>query len=211
MSGLLLKDIFILKAGWKTYAFLMACYVVLSFTGNPTAYFFLLAVILMMCPVSSFTSDELARWEGFAAVLPGGRRAVVRAKYQLLLVLSGGFFLLFCLLNLAVALFKEDALPFWTLAVASFACCGVCLLINCVFYPLLFKYGSQKSRLILAAVFGTVFAVFAMAFLVLGTAGLDRLLEMPPVWLLAGAVVLLAASLGASYRLSCRIYEKREF
>lgn len=211
MSGLLKKDLFVLKGGWKTYAFLTVCYVVLSFTGNPTAYFFLLAVILMICPVSSFTGDELARWEGFAVVLPGGRKAVVRAKYQLLLVLSGGFFLMFCLLNLGVALFKEDTLSFWTLAVMTFACCGACLLINCVFYPLLFKFGSQKSRLILAGVFGTVFAVFALVFLALGTAGLDRVLELSPVWLLTGAVVLLTAALGVSYRLSCRIYEKREF
>lgn len=216
MSGLLWKDLLIWKAGWKTYAFLMALYGVLAVMGTPTSFSFFLAVVLMICPVSSFASDELARWDGFAAVLPGGRRAVVRAKYQFLLLIYGGVFLVSCVINGVIALVQRgDSVGFLALVAAAAACCGVCLLINCVFYPLLFKFGSQKSRLMLAAVFGLLFAVIGLGYLVLGQAGLSLVTEQlpgfAPVWLLLGVVVLLCAAFAVSYRISCRIYEKKEF
>lgn len=216
MSGLLWKEILIWKAGWKTYAFLMALYAVLAVMGNPTSFSFFLAVVLMICPVSSFASDELARWDGFAAVLPGGRRAVVRAKYQFLLVIYGCVFLVSCVINGVIALAQRgDSIGFLPLVVSAAACCGACLLINCVFYPLLFKYGSQKSRLMLAVVFGLLFAVLALGYLVLGQAGLSliagKLTGLTPVWLILGIVVFLCAAFAASYGVSCRIYGKKEF
>lgn len=216
MSGLLWKDILILKAGWKTYAFLMALYGVLAVMGNPTSFSFFLAVVLMICPVSSFSSDELARWDGFAAVLPGGHRAVVRAKYQLLLLIYGCVFLVSCVINAVIVLVKQgDPIGFLPLVVAAAACCGGCLLINCMFYPLLFRYGSQKSRLLLAVACGLLFAAFALVYLVLGQAGLSlitgQLTGLAPVWLILGTAAFLCAALAVSYGVSCRIYGKKEF
>ena len=122
MNGLLLKDLLILKANWKTYAFLVAFYAAFAFGGNPTFFSTMLAVILMICPMTSFSADELARWDQYAAALPGGRRAVVRAKYQLLFLILGGAFVLSCAVNLLVSLFGRGESTFGELALAALAC-----------------------------------------------------------------------------------------
>ncbi|MGM9606654.1 MAG: ATP-binding cassette domain-containing protein [Oscillospiraceae bacterium] len=160
-------------------------------------------------------SSGLARWDAFAAALPGGKRAVVKAKYQFLFLAFGGAFVLSCLVNLVISFaVREENGTFPELVAAALACTAVCLLIDCIFYPLLFRYGSQKSRIVLAAVFGAVFAVFAVAALLFSFSGgtpLDLLTGASPFAVAAGAVVLLAAAVVISYRVSCRIYDKKEF
>lgn len=215
MSGLLLKELMILKKGWKPYAFLIAFYAVFSFTGNPTFFSGMMALILLMIPLSSFSADELARWDAFAAALPGGRRAVVRAKYQFLFLAFGGAFVLSCLVNLVISFaVREENGTFPELVAAALACTAVCLLIDCIFFPLLFKYGSQKSRILLAVLFAAVFAVFGMGAVIFsfsGSSPLDLLTGASPFAVGAGAVVLLAAAVVISYRVSSRIYDKKEF
>lgn len=211
MNGLLLKDLLILKANWKTYAFLVAFYAAFAFGGNPTFFSTMLAVILMICPMTSFSADELARWDQYAAALPGGRRAVVRAKYQLLFLILGGAFVLSCAVNLLVSLFGRGESTFGELALAALACAAVGLLLNSVLYPLLFKYGSQKSRIVLAAVVAAAFGVGALILAFSGRAPADLLAGVSPFAAAAGAVVLLAAAVLISYRVSCRIYGKKEF
>ncbi|MGN0968379.1 MAG: ABC-2 transporter permease [Oscillospiraceae bacterium] len=215
MNGLLLKELLILKRGWKPYAFLIAFYTVFSFMDDPTFFSGMMALILLMLPMSSFSADELARWDGFAAALPGGRRAVVRAKYQFLFLAFGGAFVLSCLINLVISFaVREENGTFPELVVAALACTAVCLLIDCIFYPLLFRYGSQKSRILLAVVFAAVFAVFGMGAVIFsfnGGSPLDLLTGVSPFAAAAGAVVLIAAAVVISYRVSCRIYEKKEF
>ena len=215
MNGLLLKELLILKKGWKPYAFLIAFYAVFSFTGNPTFFSGMMALILLMIPLSSFAADELARGDAFAAALPGGRRAVVRAKYQFLFLASGGAFVLSCLVNLAISLaVREESGTFPELVIAALACTAVCLLINCIFYPLIFKYGSQKSRIMLAALFAAVFAVFGMGAVIFSCSGrtpLDLLTGVSPFAAAVGTVVLIAAAVVISYRFSCRIYDRKEF
>ena len=43
-------------------------------------------VIVMVLPISSFSYDEAAKWDRYAAVLPVGRTAVVKARYLFLLL-----------------------------------------------------------------------------------------------------------------------------
>lgn len=215
MSGLLLKELMIFKKGWKPYAFLVVFYAVFSLMGNPTFFSGMMALILLMIPMSSFSADELARWDAFAAALPGGRRAVVKAKYQFLFLALGGAFAVSCLVNLLISLVVREANgTFPELVIAALACTAVCLLIDCIFCPLLFRYGSQKSRVMLAVLFAAVFAVFGMGTVIFSFSGrtpLDLFQGISPVAAAAAAIVLLAAAVVISYRVSCRIYEKKEF
>lgn len=212
MNGLLLKDLLILKTNWKTYTFLAVFYAAFAFVGNPSFFSAMLTVILMICPLSSFSTDELARWDKFAAALPGGRRAVVRAKYQFLFLVLGGAFVLSCAVNLLVSLFGrgEDS-TFLELMLAALACAAVGLLLNSVLYPFLFKYGSQKSRIMLGIVVAVAFGMGVFILAVSGRTATDLLTGISPLAAAAGAVVLLAAAVVISYRVSRRIYDKKEF
>lgn len=219
MSGLLRKDLLIFKNGWKMYALLIVFFAVFSFAGNPTYFSSMMVLILMMQPLSSFSSDELARWDSFAATLPGGRCAIVKSKYQLLFLVIGAAFVLACLVDLLVIFFdRAEGMSCLELVIVSLTCVVTGLLLNLILYPFLFKFGSQKARLILGLIFGIVFAGAAMGMVVLSLSGstvadviAEMALHVSPALIAAAAVVLVVLVLIISYRSSCRIYEKKEF
>lgn len=219
MSGLLLKELQIMKGTWKTYLFLLLFYAVFSFVGNPTFFASMVAVILMMLPLSSVAADEQARWDIYAATLPNGRRAVVRAKYQFSFLTLGAAFVLSCLVSfLVVVLGRASGNEYLDFVVTSLVSVAVGLLANLILYPLLFKYGSQKARIVMGLVFGIVIAAVAIGIVFLSFSNstfFDVVLVASPVFsptiLVAAAVALLAIATVVSYGISQRIYGKKEF
>lgn len=219
MSGLLLKELLIMKGTWKTYLFLIVFYAIFSFIGNPMFFASMVVVILMMLPLSSVAADEQARWDVYAAALPNGRRAVVRAKYQFSFLTLGAAFLISCLVSLLVVLLgRANGNEYLDFVFTSLASVAVGLFADMIIYPLLFKFGSQKARILMGLVFGILVAAFAIGilFLSFGNSTFSDVLlftssALSPVILLAAAIVLLLLVAIISYRISCRIYEKKEF
>ena len=214
MNGLLLKDIYLLKTYGKTYFLLLAFYAVVGFINGATFFSILISVTLLILPLNTFAFDEQARWDKFAAALPGGRRAVVRAKYRFLFLVLAGLFVLSLALNLlmvAAGRAADTGLGALLLTVVSTLLVGA--LINLILFPLLFKFGTQKSRLILALIMGATFALIGIGIGVLRTDAQwpPRLSTPTPVLIVAAAAVLTAAVALISYRISCRVYDKKEF
>lgn len=214
MNGLLKKDLLVLKGNGKAYAFLLLFYVVFSFFSSSTFFSSMVMIFLVILPLSSFSTDELARWDKFAAALPGGRRAVVRSKYQFLFLVLVGMLVLSGVINFFIFLLDREGGSFFAMMLTSLVCAGVGLLINCLFYPFLFKYGAQKGRIFLVFAAGIIGAVFAVSvFLWIRSKGTLRriLFELSPVIIAVAAVVLLAAAVVISYLVSRRIYDNKEF
>lgn len=214
MNGLLRKELLLLKSSGKTYIFLILFYAVFSLFSNSTMFSALATLILVLLPLTSFSLDELARWDKFAAALPGGRQAVVKSKYQLLFLTLAGALALSVLVGVLVHFFGRDqstTLP--ELVVTALICAVMGLLINCLLYPFLFKYGAQKARFYLALGIGIAMALIAVAMFLLkfNNAPLELLQEFPLAAMAAAAVVVLAAAVVISYRVSRRIYDKKEF
>lgn len=214
MNGLLRKELLLLKSSGKTYIFLILFYAVFSLFSNSTMFSTLATLILLLLPLTSFSLDELARWDKFAAALPGGRRAVVKSKYQLLFLTLAGALILSVLVGVLVYFFGRDqstTLP--ELVVTALICVVMGLLINCLLYPFLFKYGAQKARLYLALGIGIAMALIAVVIFLfrLNNAPLEMLQELPLAAIAAALIVLLAAAVVISYRISCRIYDNKEF
>ena len=215
MKGLMLKEFLITRSYLKTYVVVLAVYMLISFTGNASMFASMVSVVLMVLPMSAFALDEVAKWDKFAAALPGGRRKMVCSKYQSLLALSVGSLILACAASLLVSVFGRDqssGLP--ELMLTSVSCVAACLLLNCILFPFLFKYGAQKGRVILIAVIAVFFALLAMGFVLLKFnkgSFLSPLSQLSPVTIGGIGVAVLAAALAVSYSLSCRIYEKKEF
>ena len=214
MNGLLRKELLLLKSSGKTYIFLILFYAVFSLFSNSTMFSTLATLILLLLPLTSYSLDELARWDKFAAALPGGRRAVVKSKYQLLFLTLAGALILSVLVGVLVYFFGRDqstTLP--ELVVTALICAVMGLLINCLLYPFLFKYGAQKARLYLALGIGIAMALIAVVIFLfrLNNAPLEMLQELPLAAIAAALIVLLAAAVVISYRISCRIYDNKEF
>lgn len=208
MTGLLLKDLYVLRKTAKIYLAMMVFYMVLTLAGafDNSMVIGFVCLFCMMLPVSSFAYDEAARWDKYAAAFPAGRRGIVAAKY--LLVLCSGVLglALTAVLSLPLQILQRGDLGEMLLTGAI--CVSVGLLMNSILLPMLFKLGAERGRVLMMSVYGGLFllVVLGAKFLV----NSERFTP-PPIGLVAAGLVLIAAlAVTISYRLSLNIFEKKE-
>ena len=158
MFGFVCKDFFVGRKNTLYYFGFLVIYGVLSVAGVfPYSILAgMVALVGLMLPMSSFAYDDQARWEKFAAATPAGRRGVVQGKYLFtLLVTLAASVLSGALLTALYLLGKTDAEVWWEPLAVSAAICLVGLLLDSVILPVIFKFGSEKSRVISMIIFVT--------------------------------------------------------
>ena len=107
MTGLMMKDALVMRKTLRLYALFLLFYSGLAVLGvfPMSMALAMVEVIVMVLPISSFSYDEAAKWDRYAAVLPVGRTAVVKARYLfLLLVLLAVWLVRLCYLPSLAAL-----------------------------------------------------------------------------------------------------------
>lgn len=216
MTGLVLKDILVMRKTLKTYILFLIIYTLLAVMGifDVSIITSMTQVIIMLLPITAFSYDEQAEWDRYAMVLPLGRHCVVGARYlfALLMVLGAAAFGLAVCVFLAILNSGSLAESLATILVSL----GVGLWITDIILPLNYKLGPERARPYLYAV------VFLPIILLLGSAKLglfhgmdlsflDRMSQ--PSVLAVFALVPLAAllAMAVSYLISCRILDVKEF
>lgn len=210
MKGLLMKDLLVLRGNARnTLLFLLVYCIIFGIISQDANMVSGIAIIMLTTlSISTFSYDNLARWEGYALCLPVTRQQMVQAKYLLSLLFAAAGAVLSLLLGLGISAFGDQGpLPMdeivgtpVALLVASFI--GISVLL-----PLIYKFGIEKSKVIFVAIVGVPTLVGYL---------LSKLeVQLPPIenpqrllWLLP--VIILVLLIG-SYCLSCRIFSKKEF
>ena len=157
MMGLVRKDFYLAGVLAKSYLFILAVFVILSLTGVYDGTFLasFLSLMCIMLPVNVFSYDEQAKWDKYAAALPGGRRGVVMARYLFTTLVCVGSMVFSILLHLAAGLASgAQAQERMDLLLSGLIPAAYGCLMNAVLLPLLFKFGSQKGRLYLLLALG---------------------------------------------------------
>ena len=214
MMGLLYKDLMVQRKQLGYYLVIMVVYAVMVANGALTVGILggLVVLVGMMMPMTSFSYDDLARWDKYAAATPAGRRGIVTSKYLFALVST--------LLAAVPAFALQSALVLLGLAEGSvaeqglilLACAGIGLFINAVMLPIFIKFGAEKSRLVAIV----LFVVFFGGTMLLGTLT-DRgiALPVPPAWLLRALpvllVLLLIGAVAISYCIARAICDRKEY
>lgn len=207
MTGMLLKDFYLSRSMSKTYLLLIALFFGLTVAGVYASGMFsaLFAMLLVMIPINTFAYDEQASWDKYAVATPSGRRGVVGSKYLFTLLMAAGCLVVSLPMNLLIFLLGRNISgDFFQSWLISIGCIGAGVLMNAVTMPLVFQFGSQKSRVGLIIVVATVTAgAVAMAAIAdESPISLNSLAFLLPV----GAVLLFVAS----YFITLRIFEKKE-
>jgi len=213
MRGLVLKDILVLRKGLRTYAIFLLFYLILSLIGafHLSMCVAMGQVILMMLPISAFSYDEMAKWNLYAAALPGGRRALVKGRYHFTLLIS----ILVSVYNLFLSVL------FSILGKASMEECLLTVLVSLLLglvmvsfmIPINFKLGPERARPYLYLVLGIPCLLVFLLYKI-GGSRLSQIPEPTSAQLIAIACVFLAVAfcgLYLSYFISCRIMEHKEF
>ena len=205
MSGLLRKDLYVAD---KSARLLLVLALVFSMVPQLGAFGSTYAVMLaFMLPMNSIAYDERCKWDRYAAMLPYRPEQIVWSKY----ILSYTFTLLAeCIIALGAAMrsqlsssfdLREELQTGLLLVVAM-------LFVTALGLPALYRFGSEKGRLVIILVMGAGIGV---------ALGIMNILEkipgrpkMPFPALILLAVLLAAAVTFVSFRLSVRFYRKRQ-
>jgi hypothetical protein len=210
MKGLLLKDFYELKNQFGLIIPLIGLYaIVTSFLDGHMAFsasYILVALITMllaMLPTSSFAFDEWSGWDMYGLTINVTRKQIVDAKYVLILITAGVIFLA----DFAVfLLYGED---FWFSMMLSFLFAALTLPINGIMTPAIFKWGSEKGRMILMAMVVIPMLLTPLIPEDLNLTNWNPSLEFL-IWCFIGMIFLFFGVIIISYFVSLHVYRKRD-
>lgn len=215
MKGLLIKDFYLMKTTVRTYLALLVVFAVLSAVGvyGISMLNTVLMILLIMIPVNAFAYDEQAGWNKYAASTPMGRRGMVNGRYvYVLCIIFAGMVLAAALQVLLFFLGFGEGESLGSMIFSAAASVGAAGgLMNAILLPLIYKFGVQKSRLMLMIIMAlTVGIVIGL------TAGLDNITELEAlgehtVQLMGAGALLGLLSLVPSALISQSVCRKKDF
>ena len=206
MKGLLLKDIYQMWKYYKIYYILAIIMEAASIWANGNLFLAVYPMVLMcMVPSNMQTVDESGKWELYCGTLPCTRKQVVTGKY-----LIGPMIAFPVLVLVAVCQCLQMGLvgsfSWGSLRDVLLVCLTVILLMPAVSLPLMFKFGTTKSRMVQFVVLGLFIAIVTVWTLMMNQdAPYLPVFNKGPVTVLVMGVVYFL-----SWGLSVRFYEKRD-
>ncbi|MGO5022810.1 ABC-2 transporter permease [Lawsonibacter sp. LCP25S3_G6] len=217
MIGLVLKDMLVMRKTIRTYAMFLAFYLVMTLLKLFTISFTtaILQLIVMLLPMSAFSFDEMAKWDRYALTFPLGRRALVTGRYLFALIMTvcaGLCGLVSCVL---VSIFDNQDMILENMMTVM-VCLSLGLLYADILLPLCYKLGPERARpyfyLVIFAPIVLLFGAYQLG--VFGAGSLSFLSSVPdPMVVKLSFFLPIIPLLGmwASYLISCRIMEQKEF
>ncbi|WP_019242166.1 MULTISPECIES: ABC-2 transporter permease [Bacillus] len=206
MTGLLIKDILNLRKYAMTMLIFIVFYSALSFTMDDPGFISgAIVLFFTMISITSFSYDNLAKWDNYALSLPITRKEMVLSKYILAMLLAiGGT--LFSIVAGGLIVFIKDITSFKEQLVISYCLFVIATLFISALLPLIYKYGVEKARIMIVVVIGLpsilLFALSKIGVLMPTDEQFMLLLKLSPIFLV---IVLFV-----SYFISLEIYKKKE-
>ncbi len=217
MTGLILKDLLILRKTLRSYLFMLIVYAGIAFTGVWSADIVgvLLVVMVVMLPMNVFAYDKQAKWDTYGLALPVGRTKTVAARYLCVLLL--------CLLSvgltaiLGVMLYAAGRVEEPVEFLVSCSVMGLMsVLVNAIMLPFLYKFGPERARMMFFGIMGGILLLVVAALFPLGGLEWLKSLELAePTPAQAAAIPAIAAVAGlallaVSFLLSRHFYGAKD-
>lgn len=217
MKGLVLKDIINLNRNWKIYVATLGFLAVFAIIMKDPSYFTtMVTLVFAMLIMTSYSYDEIARWDSYALTLPVTKSNIVQAKYLMMLLTT---FMGFTIGSTAQIIYNIVYKAEDILAGMQFCTIGTALII--LFYsitmPIITKLGMEKAKYIFMVVYAMIFLIGYFGFKIYkdDNSKLPKFLIkamklfVEYIYIIIPVVVL--AALWISYRISIRVYRKKEF
>ena len=204
MKGLLIKDFLSIRRQAKVYLFIGVLWVGMSVVNKDTAFFQgFIVLICSMMPITALAYDERAHFEKYALTMPLSRKDLVVSKYLFGVICTGGAILIGVAFELLLSLFSHSRVS-PTMGLTLSTLFGVGLLFISFTMPIMFKFGTEKGRIIYMAL--AVLAVLLPTLLKKGSIASSAIDVRMFYFLPAAALILLYLSA----QLSVFLYRRRE-
>ena len=200
MKAVILSDLMVIRSQAKSVLLVLVVWLAITvYNGNGIFFSALSVVYAMMLPLTCIAAYEKQRFDRYLLTAPVGRAAAAMGHYV---------FSMICALCLAVIGFAASVALGMDALEAVYSC-SACFCIGIVMVsvllPVIYKFGTEKARLTMMA----VFVLFLLAFgLLLGALDVD-MDSIGDALILLPVVTLIV--LAASAAVSVGIYRRREF
>lgn len=208
MLGLIVKDFLISKRYTRTILLLLAFYAVFGFLQKDGGAFllFMTPLFFTMMTITAFAYDNAAKWDAYALSMPVLRSDIVFSKYASALIFSVSGSVLSFILTAIISLIKGEAFS-QEIITGALCALGAALLLISLLLPLIYKFGVEKARLMMIAVF-VLPSVLGMAIVQSGfKPEIDE--NMAKTMIVLSPILVMAVFAG-SYFISNAIFSKKE-
>lgn len=215
MKGLLLMDFKFLKRQRKFLLIVGLLVFVFLFNKDMSSFGVSYATMLFgIFAINSIYYDEANNGNAFLFTLPFSRKEYVFSKYLFGMIIGGGAWILSNLIGIGYLSMANTGINIAEWFAINVVYLILLLVMLSFMFPIQFKFGMEKSRLVMIILFVLVFMLINFFA---GEDQVDRLNEgmvflerINPAVLFGGALVAVLAFTGISFVISVGIIEKKQ-
>lgn len=215
MKGLLLMDFKFLKRQRKFLLIVGLLVFVFLFNKDMSSFGVSYATMLFgIFAINSIYYDEANNGNAFLFTLPFSKKEYVFSKYLFGMIMGGGAWLLSSLIGIGYLSMANTGINIAEWFAINAVSLILLLVMLSFMFPIQFKFGMEKSRLVMIILFVLVFMLINFFA---GEDQVDRLNEgmvflerINPAVLFGGALVAVLAFTGISFVISVGIIEKKQ-
>lgn len=210
MKSLVLKDYYNMKHNSRSLIITLVFFAIMFIPTMGLEIFTVMCCV--MCStmiISTCSCDEYCKWNRYAVIMPVSRDDIITAKFIVLVVFSVFGALLGLLVNIGASLIMDHRLPDVEAFMVAIVGLATALFLGGTCIPLLYKYGVEKSRILLLAVVAIPILLFIVLGKIVGQQFSDLpestvmiILGMTPVFAIVWDVIM--------HRISLRILRTKE-
>lgn len=195
MKGLLKKEWFQIRHSMKSFIGLIVVLgLVFCLTGDSMSFLWITGIICFSTIITTFNLDEKSGWDIYQRVLEVSARKVVISKYLFMFCCI----ILGSIIGGAVNLIIQPQM--WVEILAAIIVVNIVLiLMGSIMIPLLYKFGTEKTRILFIAIILIVLLGFSTIVQKLIAIGLTSIV-------LIGMPIITIVSLLFSIKISKKIY-----
>lgn len=217
MKSLILKDLYNLSHNAKSMCFILLFFAVFFIpSSGMESYLYICTALCGMMIVTTFSFDERAGWTPYAMIMPVSRRDLVAGKYIALFIFSVIGLLFGMIIRTAGSIIAGFVYP---MSIPSSEAPLHIILITALAFsnvfgglsiPLIFRFGSEKARLLTLVSFFIPAAISYVGYHLLTAAGIPVTDTLMTVFLYCSPLAALVWNY-IMYRISCLIFTNQEF
>ncbi len=215
IKGLIVKDFQTIKSYKTTVLYMITIFIVCAFINNEVINF--LPVFMPLCfgmlGISSFSYDNLAKADKYLLTFPINKKDIVKARYIYILLSTLLGTLLGFVLTLIAQEVKTSNILIGSTVASIIGSLSAIMFLQAFQIPIMYKFGAEKGRIIqmtMTVVLMVGISLIATALMKFSNISLDSFIVILKNYLIAilGIVVVILYIL--SFKISCKIYEKKE-
>lgn len=210
MLGLIKKDFLMLKGNLRVWLVLLLVYSFMAFQGSMSLVF-LLPFMCVVTMLSTFSYDNYNKWDAYAITLPDGRKNSVRAKYIATLLLILVTMIIITIITVIIGYSHTKTVNFGEMGESMFGAIFATTLLQSVMYPAIYKYGVDKARIAIFIVAASITIIGSLLSKYIDFESIIQGLTFLENYMVIIVPTIIVIMIFISYKISERIYQKKEF